>query len=525
MELVATSSPLRMLTSALILFLVLLSFSSLVVGARHSPDLQSKSRELLEAPVVLADWLSKVGRDDLRVLLDEAVSTGNYTLMKIVASRVFEYLASDYPVTLFVGGKHLMSLKLLNRSDDLSVSSRDLGWLLYHATRSLNKTDYSSLSSMLLTILSGFVTYGDHNELSYFMIYLMREPTLGVISEDLRDELRLQILKFLDYVESGAFREAANLGVNVSYSTSVLLGSCMYLIASSYAKYVSTNELPNNTLSDSAIVSEILEHLMKSNISSSLIEILKRLPPEDLNRLLNDINILEGIDEEILIEEVSKYVREKRYNTSLTGSGSRTSSIVVKVFTVTGSGKDLEISYSFSHELSSLMYLISSTPTFFSGSGTSRNTQDASLSLSRGVASGPYTFLLLATSSFIISLLLLLRFFPTRERDLVSEVSRVRPVPQARTPVPYVVVAFWNVVESLCRLFKVSLGMHETHREIMAKLTPKIKVFAGEDSVKLFNDLTKYYELVRFGNVREDEVMESVAKRVEEHVRGWEQNS
>lgn len=520
------SSLSRVLASALVLFLVLSGFLGLVVEARHSPELQSRSRELFEAPRILAEWLSRVGRDDLRVLLDEAVSTSNYSLMKLVISSVLEYLTSDYPVTLLVGGRHLIALKTLNKSDDLSVGGRDLGWLLYYATRSLNKTDYSSLSNVLLVVLSGFVVYGDHNELSYFMVYLMREPTVSVVSEDLRSELRLQILKFLDYVESGAFRDAADLSVNVSYSTSILLGSCMYLIATSYAKYASLGRLPGSVLSNSTIINELLEHLIRANVSSSLVDILKRLPPEDLNRLLNDINRLEEIDEEVLMEEVSRYVRERRYEVPATSSGSKTSSMVVKVFTAVGGEKSLEISYRLSSELSPLMYVISSTPTFLSGSGPSGLTQDVSLSSSRAISSGPYTLLVVVASSFVASLLFFLKFFPVGGHDLVSGVSRVGPVPQAEaTAVPYVVRVFWPVTESLCRLFKVSLGRHETHREVASRLVPKIRVFVGEDFVKLLSELTKYYELVRFGNVREDEVMVSVARRVEESVRGWEQSS
>ncbi|MEM1604387.1 MAG: hypothetical protein QXL29_05900 [Zestosphaera sp.] len=530
MSAVVSSLPRVLASTLVVLFLVLPVFLSLVVEARHSPELQSRSRELFEAPKVLTEWLSEVGRDDLRVLLDEAVSTSNYSLMKSVVSRVFEYLGSDYPVTLLVGGKHLIALKILNKSDDLSVSDRDLGWLLYHATKVLNKTDYSSLSNVLLVILSGLVVYGDHNELSYFMVYLMREPTASVVSEDLRNELRLQILKFLDYVESGAFKDAADLSVNVSYSTSILLGSCMYLIATSYSKYASLGKLPGGSydtaLSNSTVIKELLEYLMRANVSSPLIDILKRLPPEDLNRLLSDINRLEEIDEEILVEEVSRYVRERRYEAPAISSGSKTSSVVVKVFTVVSGGKSSEISYRLSSELSPLMYVISSTPTFSSSSGDSGITQGASPPSLRATSSGPYTFLFVAASSFIASLLFFLKFFPAGRRDLVSGVSRAGPVPQVGTAtVPYVVRAFWPVVEGLCKLFKVSLGRHETHREVMSKLLPKIRVFAGEDFTKLFSELTKYYELVRFGNVCEDEVMVSVARRVEEHVRGWKQSS
>ena len=519
----------RVLILALVLFLFLSSLLNPIVKARHSPDLQTKSRELLEAPKVLAEWLSRVGRDDLRVLLDEAASTNNHTLMKLVITRVLEYLRSDYPVTLFVGGKHLMSLKILNMSSDLTVGSNDLGWLLYYVTRSLNKTGYSSLSNMLLVILSGFVTYGDHNELSYFMIYLMKEPSVKAVSEDLRNELRVQILKFLDYVDSGAYKEAIDFSINVSYSTSMLLGSCMYLIATSYSKYVSSSKLPGGSLSNSSsvlIINEVIESLTKANVSSLLIEILKKLPPEDLNRLLEDINKLEGIDEEILIEEISKYVREKRYNATIIPSSPKTSSITVRVFTAVGGGESSEVPYRFSSELGSLMYLISSTPAFVISSSNSGFTQEASLSSSGWVASGPYVPLLLVISlSSVVGLLFLFRFFHSVKLGLVSVEPQAKPVPQSRTISSYVVRVFWPIIESLCSFFEVSLGRYETHREVTAKLVPKIRVFAGEDAVKLFSDLTKYYELVRFGNVREDEVMVFVAKRVEEYVRSWEQGS
>lgn len=526
----ATHNLSRVLASTLVFLSVLTAFLGSVVEARHSPELQGRSRELFEAPRILAEWLSRVGRDDLRALLDEAVSTGNYSLMELVISRVSEYLTSDYPVALLVGGKHLIALKILNKSDDLSVSGEDLGWLLYYATRSLNKTDYFPLSNLLLVVLSGLVVYGDHNELSYFMVYLMRERTASVASEDLRSELRFQILKFLDYVESRAFRDAADFSVNVSYSTSILLGSCMYLIATSYARYASLGRLPggdsDDTLNNSTIMNELFEHLIRANVSSSLIEIFKRLPPEDLNRLLNDMNRLEEINEEVLIEEVSRYVRERKREIPATTSGSKTSSTVVKVFTADGDERSLEISYRLSSELSPLMYVISIKPTFSSGSGASGLTQGASLSSSRASSSGPYTSLLVVVSSFAASLLFLLKFFPVSERGLVSGVPRARPAPQAKNAdVPYVVRVFWPVVESLCGLLKVSLGKHETHREITSKLMPKIRVFAGKDFTRLLSELTRYYELVRFGNVREDEVMVSVARRVEEDVRGWKQDS
>jgi len=520
----------RTLASGLALFLVLLVFPSFVAEARHSPELQVRSRELLEAPEVLAEWLSRVGREDLRVLLEEAVSTNNHTLMKYVVTRVFEYLASDSPVTLFVGGKQLMTLKILNKSDDLSVGSRDLGWLLYHATRSLNKTDYSSLSNMLLVVLSGLVSYGDHNELAYFMIYLMSEPSVKVVSEDLRSELRLQILRFLDYIELRDFRKAADLGVNVSYSTSMLLGSCMYLIATSYAEYESLSKLGGSGSSNSTsslVINEVVESLMRANVSSSLIEVLKKLPPEDLSRLLNDLNRFEEIDEESLVEEISKYVRERRYNVRAASSGSKTSSpIVVRVFTaVSGREVSSEISYSLSSKLGSLMYLVSSIPAFLSGPSTPEITQEAGLHPPSRATSGSYVvLLLLVISSSGAALLIFLKFFPASKPDLVGEVSGVKPAPQSAAIASYVVSAFWSVVGFLCRFFEVSLGKHETHREIMAKLVPKIRVFAGEESARLFSDLTKYYELVRFGNVREDEVMVFVARRVEERVRGWEQN-
>jgi DNA-binding Lrp family transcriptional regulator len=520
---------LKALTPTLILFLVLLSVLSPVAEARHSPDLQSKSQELLEAPKVLSEWLSRVGREDLKALLEEAISTNNQTLMKLVVTRVYEYLASDNPVAFFVGGKHVMALKILNKSDDLTVNNDDLGWLLYHATRSLNMTDYSTLSNVLLVILSGFVSYGDHNELSYFMIYLMREPKVRVVSEDLRNELRLQILKFLDYVEAGDFKKAADFGVNVSYTTSMLIGSCMYLIASSYAKYASLSKLlggSGNVLGNSTIISEVLETLLRANVSGPLIEIIKRLPPEDLNRLLNDLNRLEEVDEEVLVEEINKYVRERRYNMSITSPEPRTSSLVVRVFTAVSSEKGSEITYRFSSELSSLMYLISSKPAFLSSSGFPEPSQGVSPPPARGVMLGSYAPLLLVIfASSAASIILLLKFSSVSRRDLVSRVPHVKQAPPTEAVTSYVVRAFWSVVESLCRFFEVSLGKHETHREIAVKLLPKIKVLAGEELTKLFNDLTKYYELVRFGNLSEDEVMVSVAKRVEEHVLKWGQGS
>ncbi len=520
---------LKALTPTLILFLVLFSVFNPVAEARHSPDLQSKSQELLEAPKVLSEWLSRVGRDDLRALLEEAITTNNQTLMKLVVAQVYAYLASDYPVTFFAGGKHLMALKILNKSDDLTVNNNDLGWLLYHATRSLNMSDYSTLSNVLLVILSGFVSYGDHNQLSYFMVYLMREPKVRVVSEDLRDELRLQILKFLDYVEARDFKKASDFGVNVSYTTSMLIGSCMYLIASSYAKYASLSKLfggSGNTLVNSTIISEVLETLLRVNVSGPLIEIIKRLPPEDLNKLLSDLNRLEEIDEEILIEEINKYVREKRYNTSITGLESRTSSLVVRVFTAVSNKDSSEITYRFSSELNSLMYLISSKPVFLGSSGFPEPSQGVGPPSAREVIPGSYTPLLLVIfASTVASIILLLRFSSISRRDLVSRVPHVKQAPPTKTITSYVVRTFWTVVGSLCKFFEISLGKHETHREIAVKLLPKIRAFAGEDLAKSFNDLTKYYELVRFGNLGEDEVMVSVARQVEERVLKWGQGS
>ncbi len=529
MKFTVISCFLKALTPTLVIFLVLFSIFSPVAEARHSPELQSKSQELLEAPKVLSEWLSRIGRDDLRALLEEAISTNNQTLMKLVVAQVYEYLAGDYPAAFFVGGKQIVALKILNKSDDLSVNNDDLGWLLYHATRSLNMTDYSTLSNVLLVILSGFVSYGDHNQLSYFMIYLMREPKVKVVSEDLRNELRLQILKFLDYVESGDFKKASDFGVDVSYNTSMLIGSCMYLIASSYSKYASSSKLlggSGNALGNSTIISEVLESLLRANVSSPLIEIIKRLPPEDLSKLLNDLNRLEEVNEEILIEEINKYVREKRYNTSITSPEPRTSSLVVRVFTAISSKESSEIAYRFSSELSSLMYLVSSKPVFLSSSSFSGPSQGMSPPSVRGVISGSYASLILVIfTSSAASIILLLRFFPVSRRDLVSRVPHVKQAPSTKTITSYVVRAFWSAVGGLCKFFEVSLGKHETHREIAVKLLPKIKVFAGEDLAKSFNDLTKYYELVRFGNLSEDEVMVSVARQVEERILKWGQGS
>lgn len=496
---------------------------------RHSPELHGRSAEIQEAPEALISWVSSLGREDLGISLREALDTNNQTLVRSALKSIQNLIFSDSPTSLFVGVKHLTALKLLNWSDDLSVSTKDFSRLLYYVTLHLNKTDYTALSKALLTVLSGVVSYGDHSKLSYFMLYLARDEVIPNVSEGLRSSLRLQILKFLDYIESGELKKAVEVGVNTSYSNSLIIGSYMYVVASIYSKYTPPAN-PTSGLQDSSkgveVASRVLEIIERMNLTTTLAEILKRIPAEDLWAALNKLNILntlDVLDEEVLVGEISKYLMEQRLETPpeaglpLRPWGSGTT--VVKVETTAG-GQGSSPSYRLTNELNTLMNLAAAKAALEvrqKSSGTSETLQSSILSDSPAGLYGP-AFITILSFMLVLSMVLFAVKLGKAFRMPAPTIGTTEPLHVEAVINSTVVKIFWRVINELANRLDVRVEKHETHREIKTKIIEKAIQVVSRELPELLNLLTQYYELVRFGNVCEDEVMRSEARRVEESI-------
>ncbi|MEM0013990.1 MAG: hypothetical protein QXX81_03020 [Zestosphaera sp.] len=519
----------RGLMAFLVFSLLIVSSLTAYAGGRHSPELRGRSAEIQEAPEVLTSWLNSIGREDLSVLLGKVLAEDNRTLVSSVLRTVQDLMFSGSPASLFVGAKHLIALRLLNGSEDLSIGVKDLSQLLFYTTLYLNSTGYTTLSGVLLKVLSGLVSYGDHSDLSYFMLYLTRGETLPNVSEGLRSSLRLQILNFLDYVELGEFKKAVELGVNTSHTDSLVIGSYMYVVASIYLKHVPTvNPVTSSQSSDSGVVLRVLEIIERMNLTTTVSEILRRIPAEELWAVLNKLNILnnlEGVDEGMLVEEINKYLVERHFDDTLeTGLLPRpwsTSTTVVSVEPLV-EGRDSTFSYRLTNELKTLMNLVASKTSLEAlrkSSIISGGTPSKSSMLIDSSATF-YDTVFIVVISFTLTLgvvPLAIRFGRTRRIPVTSTASIEFPRDENMIN-SVAVMSFWRVVSKLTSRLEMHVGRHETHRELKTRIVEKAGRAMNEGFTELMDMLTQYYELVRFGNMCEDEVVKSEVRRIEESI-------
>lgn len=505
----------------LVLFLVLTGFTVVYAESRHSPELLDRSLEIQRAPEVLGSWLSNVGKEDLNELLRNATSEGNSTLTQSLVKSVYAFINADSLAPLLVGARQLLALKTLNNTEDLAISAGDLRWLLYHSTLHLNNTGYHSLSSTLLKVLSGLVSYGDHNELSYFIIYLMKEGSLSNVSQELISELRRQTLLFLSYVDSGDFKRAAEVGVNASRTTSLVIGSYMYVIASTYENHVrlsrpdADSQSAGNVLTTPSQLLEFIEHL---NISVDVMEVLRRLPPDELERIINRLEPLTDLNDEYVLEEISRYVMEREYYLSQTTGPLFKQSSPMTVVTWVDSA-DSDHVYKLSNQLNTLMGLVSVVSAFNSGQEGSLT---EGMSFPKPIAlagrpTNPYEalFVIAVVVSLTVGILPLLKYVRRGVRSLRASSAVAGPVYDEDSIKSEVVRAFWRVVRALASSLEVKIERYETHRELKSKIIRKLDLTVGSRPASLLTELAHRYELVRFGNVSEDEGMRSDVRRLE----------
>lgn len=85
---------------------------------------------------------------------------------------------------------------------------------------------------------------------------------------------------------------------------------------------------------------------------------------------------------------------------------------------------------------------------------------------------------------------------------------------EPRTPLPKAIAVYWRAVDYLSSMYSVKKQPWQTHREFLGV----IEKHAVEKHARLFNEITKLYELVRYANITDEKLGEEAERALVEMV-------
>ncbi|PUA32509.1 MAG: hypothetical protein B7O98_07610 [Zestosphaera tikiterensis] len=534
------------LTTLLIIAVLIASTTPVALASnvetRHSLELVKKALIIETSAKILKEWLESVGYYNLSLTIDEALKNEDLNTLNTIAKHILKLYVSNNSgvLPLFIGGKHLISAKVLSGLNTSTVRFSDYLILVNVLANNLNLSGNQAFAKLLLNILD---LSGDLSSdvLIQFILLISDDRLTRSVSQDLRKSLRQDILNFLDLVDMKHGEKALKLSMDVSYNKSLIIGSLMFIIAGNVKPlynylWQTPQQQPQASKKD---VEKLLKDLNLTGLSEEVLEILSRLPPEVVEELLKNPNMLEILmNEDLLLNELHDYLSEdllsRRYlNVSTQRNESRpyTTVLINSGVLYNENLEDLTLSDEFGYAiLQKIAPLLENINKLGPTIKTFENYSSKPY-VEVGIIGGKpsittafegLTPVILLIAPAIASIALIFRYL-TSNLNLkgfkggIS--SRNRFVVMEN--LSEVIKTFWEVVDSLAHKLGIVVEDHETHREIKNRIVDKLKVkgFRHSDLIADIDRITLYYELIRFARREENgEVIETV-KRIGEKLK------
>ncbi len=505
---------------------------------RHSPELIKKALIIESSAKTLKEWLENVGYRNLSLIIDEALKNEDLSALNAVAKQTLKLytLNGSGVLPLFVGGKHLISAKVLSGLNTSIIKFSDYLILVNVLANNLNLTGNQVFARLILNILDASEDLNS-DVLIQFMLLISDDRLTQFVSQNFRKSLRQDILNFLDLTDMRDGEKALKLSVDVAYNKSLIIGSLMFVIAKNIKPYNYVWQTPSQQLQSSKTdVRKILKDLNLTNLSEEVLKILSRLPPEVVEELLKNPNLLKILtNEDLLLNELNNYLSEdllsRRYlNVSTQRNESKTyTTVIVNINPLHSGVGDMVLSEGFNHTifqkiaplLENISKLGPTTKVFESGLSKSY-AEVVAFNNKPPSVSEVLTPSLLLIMPALASIALVFKYL-TSSLSLKSfkDETLVRTKSVVVGNFSEVVRTFWDVIDTLTRKLGMIIEDHETHREIRDRVVKELKArgFGGSDLITDVNKFTLYYELIRFAQREESEEVVKAVKKIGERLK------